>query len=79
MNFVESQYYIQHNSIVRLLPTYRLESKHPFHTEKCENILKSVLESAFDEFEYSAEAAEAMVLKLSQMIMNQVKKLNFDR
>lgn len=64
---------------MRLLPTYRLEPKTPFHTEKCENILKTVLESAFVEFEYTAESAEEMVLKLSQMIMSQVKKLNFDR
>lgn len=65
--------------MVRLLPTYRLESKHPFHAEKCESILKTVLESAFDEFEYSAEAAETMVQKLSQTILTQVRKLNFDR
>lgn len=61
------------------MPTYRLEPKVPFNTEKCENILKSILESAFIEFEYTNEAAEEMVLKLSQMIMSQVKKLNFDR
>lgn len=70
---------LQHNSLVRLLPTYRIEPKTPFHTEKCESILKSVLESAFDEFEYSAEAADDMVLQLSQTIMSQIKKLNFDR
>lgn len=64
---------------MRLLPTYRLEPKTPFHTEKCESILKSVLESSFDEFEYSAEAAEAMVQKLSQTILTQVRRLNFDR
>lgn len=64
---------------MRLLPTYRLEPKIPFHIEKCQNILKTVLESAFVEFEYTAESAEEMVLKLSQMIMSQVKKLNFDR
>lgn len=69
----------QHNSLVRLMPSYRLEPKNPFNTEKCENILKTVLESAFDEFEYSAEAAEAMVQKLSQTILTQVRKLNFDR
>lgn len=70
---------IQHNSIVRLLPTYRLQPKTEFSSEKCENILKTVLESAFDEFEYSAEAADEMVLKLSQMIMDQLKKMQFDR
>lgn len=41
--------------------------------------MKTVLESAFVEFEYTTESAEEMVLKLSQMIMSQVKKLNFDR
>lgn len=64
---------------MRLLPTYRLEPKSSFHTEKCESILKTVLESSFDEFEYSAEAAEAMVQKLSQTILTQVRRLNFDR
>lgn len=71
--------FLQHNSLVRFLPTYRLEPKNPFNTEKCENILKLTLDAAFDEFEYTAEAAEAMALKLSQTIMAQVKKLNFDR
>lgn len=70
---------LQHNSLVRLLPTYRLEPKNRFHTEKCENILKLVLNSAFDEFEYTAEAAESMALRLSQTILTQMKKLNFDR
>lgn len=70
---------LQHNSLVRLLPTYRLEPKNRFNTEKCENILKTALDSAFDEFEYTADAAEAMALKLSQTITAQVKKLNFDR
>ena len=64
---------------MRLLPTYRIEPKIPFHAEKCENILKSVLESAFVEFEYTTEAADEMVLKLSQTIMSQIKKFNFDR
>lgn len=64
---------------IRLLPTYRLEPKKFFHTEKCEHILKTVLDAAFDEFEYSDDAAGVMVLKLSQTIMAQVKKLNFDR
>lgn len=61
------------------MPTYRLEPKNRFHVEKCENILKLVLDSAFDEFEYTAEAAESMALRLSQTILTQVKKLNFDR
>lgn len=64
---------------MRILPTYRLEPKNPFHTEKCENILKLTLESAFNEFEYSANAAEQMTIKLSQEIMAQIRKLNFDR
>ncbi|XP_031616475.1 tctex1 domain-containing protein 1 [Contarinia nasturtii] len=69
----------RHNSLVRLLPTYRLEPKNPFNTEKCENILKHVFETAFDEFEYTAEAAEEKVSKLSQQILTQTRKLNFDR
>lgn len=61
------------------MPTYRLEPKQPFNTEKCEKILKSVLDTAFIEFEYTSEAAEALVISLSETIMTQVKKLNFDR
>lgn len=61
------------------MPTYRLEPKQPFNNEKCEKILKSVLDTAFIEFEYTADAAEAMSINLSETILNQVKKLNFDR
>lgn len=61
------------------MPTYRLEPKQPFNAERCEKILKSVLDTAFEEFEYTSEAADALSLDLSQTILNQVKKLNFDR
>lgn len=64
------------------MPTYRLEPKHPFNTEKCEKILKTVLDTAFEaEFHYGDDivTAEAMVMSLSETIMTQVKKFNFDR
>lgn len=61
------------------MPTYRLEPKHPFNTEKCEKILKTVIEAALEEFEYSNEAANQLALELSENILAQVKKFNFDR
>lgn len=61
------------------MPTYRLEPKQQFNSEKCEKILKTTLESAFIEFEYSTEAANEMITNLSETILTQVKKMNFDR
>lgn len=69
----------QHNSLVRFMPTYRLEPKHPFNAEKCEKILKTAIEAALEEFEYSTEAANQLAFDLSENILVQVKKLNYDR
>lgn len=61
------------------MPTYRLEPKHPFNADKCEKILKTAVETALEEFEYSSEAANQLALELSERILVEVKKLNFDR
>lgn len=61
------------------MPTYRLEPKLAFNAEKCEKLLKTIVEGAFDEFEYSSDAANQLAMELSETILAQVKKLNFDR
>lgn len=64
---------------MRLMPTYRLEPIRKFNKEKCEQMMKTVIDASLDEFEYESTAAATMATTLSDAILCRVKKFNFDR
>lgn len=66
-------------SVTKYQPTYRTEPKIPYNREKCEIILKKIIDKAMIEFEYSTESAIEMCEQLSQDLKNRVKNLEFDR
>lgn len=61
------------------MPSYRLEPKQIFNKDKCEKLLKSIMDPALEEFEYTSAEAESLAPHLSDTILSQVKRLNFDR
>lgn len=63
----------------RYLPTYRLDSKHPYNKEECETLLRTVLDTSMEGFVYEPDEAESLAKSLSSEIMVKLKKLNFDR
>lgn len=65
--------------MVRFLPTYRLEPMRKFNKEKCEQMMKTLIDASLDQFEYESSAAETMASNLSDAILCRVKKFNFDR
>lgn len=66
-------------SYIRYMPTYRTEPKNPFNREKCETLIKSIIDEALEEFEYDSKEAETLSTNLSESILNGIKKLAFDR
>lgn len=64
---------------MRLLPTYRLEPMRKFNKEKCEQMMKALVDASLVEFEYESTAAATMATNLSDAILLRVKNLNFDR
>jgi hypothetical protein len=66
-------------SALRFLPTYRLEPKLLFHKERCEKVIKQVIERHMENKEYVAKSAPSWSKAMSEEIKSQIKLLKFDR
>lgn len=60
-------------------PTYRTGPKVPFQQDKCEIVLKEVIDSALEEYQYSAKLAPTFSAQLADEIVKRVKELGLDR
>lgn len=59
--------------------TYRIYPKIAFNREKCEIIIKEVVDENLEQFTYSSKTASSLCNKVSEEIKNRVKELGFDR
>ncbi len=60
-------------------PTYRMEPKRKFNSSPVEKIMKEILDSRLEGFEYSHKRCAMMSKILTEEIKERVKKLRFDR
>lgn len=60
-------------------PTYRTAPKVPFHQDKCDLVLREVIDSALEEYQYSAKQAATFSQQLADEIVKKVKELELDR
>ncbi|XP_055837956.1 dynein light chain Tctex-type 4 [Episyrphus balteatus] len=66
-------------AVPRYMPTYRLEAHNPLNREQCENIMKAVMDKAFEDFIYSSKQAQDLCQHISEEIKTRVKEKNYDR
>lgn len=67
----------KHRPKLLLENAYRLESAVKFEFDKVKYIIESVLESQLKDESYASKSSEQMVLTVSEIIKNRVKKLNY--
>lgn len=65
--------------LMNLQPTYRTCPKVPYNQDKCDLILREVIDSAMEDYQYNAKTAPGFCTALSEEIKNKVKELSFDR
>lgn len=59
--------------------TYRLEPHVPYNRDKCDAVLKEVIDSAMEEYQYNPKLANTFCTNLAQEISKRIKELAFDR
>lgn len=64
---------------LNLQATFRLEPKVPYNRDKCDLVLKEVIDTAMEEYQYNAKQAPIMCNSLAEEIKKRVKELGFDR
>uniref|UniRef100_A0A1B0CIV2 Putative dynein light chain n=1 Tax=Lutzomyia longipalpis TaxID=7200 RepID=A0A1B0CIV2_LUTLO len=61
------------------MPSYRMESKNPYKREKCEIIIREVVDDMLSSFVYANSDASQVCNNISEEIKSRVKTLGFDR
>lgn len=64
---------------LNLQATFRLEPKVPYNRDKCDLVLKEVIDTAMEEYQYNAKQAPIMCNGLAEEIKKRVKDLGLDR
>lgn len=59
--------------------TYRLEPHSPFNRDKCDTVLKEVIDAAMEEYQYNPKLANTFCSNLAEEIRKRIKELSFDR
>ena len=59
--------------------TYRTEPKVPFNQDKCDCLLKQVIDHAMEEYQYNAKLAPVFCTNVAEEIKKRAKELAFDR
>lgn len=72
-------YKSRQQSVLKFQNSYRLESTRPYNREKCEKILKLVVDKALKEFEYDSALAFELCETICEDIKKKVKLLEFER
>jgi len=65
--------------VLQYMPTYRLEPSFPLNREKCEKIMVSVMEVAFDNYVYDGRKVLNVCCEVSEEIKNRLKQQGYDR
>lgn len=64
---------------MNLQATFRLEPQVPYNKDKCDLVLKEVIDAAMGEYQYNAKQAPIVCNSLADEIKKRVKELEFDR
>ncbi|XP_058986894.1 uncharacterized protein LOC101888251 isoform X2 [Musca domestica] len=64
---------------VRYMPSYRLEAMRPLNKEVCENIIRTVMEEALLNFNYTPKTSLQFCALVSEEIKSRIKAKDYDR